>query len=241
MRAVFIGASSLSVMTAEILLKRGHEVVIVECNKDRIDELSKNLDCGFVHGDGTTPAIQRETDPAHSDFLFCLASNDQVNIIASLVGRSLGFPRVVTKIVNPEFEHICLELGLEETIIPAGTMGRYLADKFAGRDLLELSGMIKDEARVFSFVAGPEDKGPLEQIAIPGELRPICLYRDHAFILPEEGTEIQAEDEVVVITHQKFLPKFKARWAGKKENNQIPLSGASDELRNEQGSSLTGQ
>jgi trk system potassium uptake protein TrkA len=241
MRAVFIGASSLTVMTAEILLKRGHEVVIVECNKDRIDELSKNLDCGFVHGDGTTPAIQRETDPAHSDFLFCLAANDQVNIIASLVGRSLGFPRVVTKIVNPEFEHICLELGLEETIIPAGTMGRYLADKFAGRDLLELSGMIKDEARVFSFVAGPEDEGPLEQIAIPGELRPICLYRDHAFILPEEGTEIRAEDEVVVITHQKFLAKFKARWAGKKEKNRIPLSGASDELRNEQGSSLTGQ
>jgi len=227
MRAVFIGASSLTVMTAEILLKRGHEVVIVECNKERIDELSKDLDCGFVHGDGTTPAIQRETDPTHSDFLFCLATNDQVNIIASLVGRSLGFPRVVTKIVNPEFEHICLELGLEETIIPAGTMGRYLADKFAGRDLLELSGMIKDEARVFSFVARPEDEGPLEQIAIPGEVRPICLYRDNAFILPEEGTEVKAEDEVVVITHQKFLAKLKERWAAGKENHQAPKAGSS--------------
>lgn len=228
MRAVFIGASSLTVMTAEILLKRRHEVVIVESNKERINELSKDLDCGFVHGDGTTPAIQRETDPGHSDFLFCLAGNDQANIIASLVGRSLGFPRVVTKIVNPEFEHICVELGLEETIIPAGTMGRYLADKFAGRDLLELSGMIKDEARVFSFVARPEDEGPVEMIAIPGQLHPICLYRDHTFILPDTDTEVKAEDEVVVITHQKFLAQLKDRWAVKKESHQSSLSGGQD-------------
>jgi trk system potassium uptake protein len=228
MRAVFIGASSLTVMTAEILLKRGHEVVIVEHDKERINELSKDLDCGFVQGDGTTPAIQRETDPEHSDFLFCLAGNDQANIIASLVGRSLGFPRVVTKIVNPEFEHICLELGLEETIIPAGTMGRYLADKFAGRDLLELSGMIKDEARVFSFVASPEDEGPLEKIAIPGQLHPICLYRDHTFILPDQDTEVKTEDEVVVITHQKFLAQLKDRWAVKKETHQSSLSGGQD-------------
>ena len=229
MRAVFIGASSLTVMTAKILLKRGHEVVVVESQKERIDELSKTLDCGFVHGDGTTPAIQRETDPEHSDFLFCLAGNDQTNIIASLVGRSLKFPRVVTKIVNPEFEHICLELGLEETIIPAGTMGRYLADKFSGRDLLELSGMIKDEARVFSFVARPEDEGPLDKIAISGQLRPICLYRDNAFILPEEDTKVKAEDEVVVITHQKFLAQLKDRWASGKEKQPSAASGINKE------------
>lgn len=217
MRAVFIGASSLTVMTAELLIKRGHEVVIVESQKERIEELSNHLDCGFVHGDGTTPAIQRETDPVHSDFLFCLAGNDQVNIIAGLVGRSLGFPRVVTKIVNPEFEHICVELGLEEIIIPDGTMGRYLADKFSGRDLLELSGMIKDEARVFSFVARPEDEGPLENFSIPGRLHPICLYRDNAFILPSADTEVKQEDEVVVITHQQYLEQLQERWALRRE------------------------
>ncbi len=228
MRAVFIGASSLTVMTAEILLKRRHEVVIVESNKERINELSKDFDCGFVHGDGTTPAIQRETDPGHSDFLFCLAGNDQVNIIASLVGRSLGFPRVVTKIINPEFEHICLELGLEEIIIPAGTMGRYLADKFAGRDLLELSGMIKDEARVFSFVARPEDEGPLEKIAIPGELRIICLYRDNQFVLPDEDSEINQGDEVVAITRQQFLAQLQDRWGVRKKTHQSTLSDIQD-------------
>lgn len=52
-------------------------------------------------------------------------------ILASLVGRSLGFKRVVTKIEDIEFEHICKELGLEDVIVPSRTVGRLLAERFA--------------------------------------------------------------------------------------------------------------
>ncbi len=213
MRAVFVGAGSLTVMTAGILLKHGHEVVIVEIDKARIDELAETLDCGFVHGDGTTPAILKETDPEATDFLFCLASSDQDNIIASLVGRSLGFRRVVTKINGEAFEHICIELGLEDTIIPARTIGRYLADMFSGRDPLELSAMIKHEARVYSFVARGEDAGPLGELALPDRTRPVCLYRQGRFLLPEEGTRLKEGDEVVLITHSDHLPELAERWS----------------------------
>ncbi len=124
MRAVFIGASSLSIMTARLLLKRSHEAVIIELDKDIATNLHNELDCGILHGDGTKPALLREANPELTDVLFCLTGNDQTNIIASLVGRSLGFKRVVTKIVDSEFEHICTEVGLEDTIIPSRTIGR---------------------------------------------------------------------------------------------------------------------
>ena len=157
MRAVFIGAGSLTITTAHILIKRNHEVVIIDQDKSRIDSLTESMDCGFLHGDGSKPAILREVDPEHSDILFCLTGNDQTNILASLVGRSLGFKRTVTKIVDQEFEHICIELGLDDTIIPARTIGRFIADIFEGKDPLELSTMIRDEARVFSFVIHEAD------------------------------------------------------------------------------------
>jgi trk system potassium uptake protein TrkA len=44
------------------------------------------------------PNILREVNPEQTDFLFCLTDSDQANVIASLVGRSLGFKRVVTSI-----------------------------------------------------------------------------------------------------------------------------------------------
>ncbi|MDO8892169.1 MAG: TrkA family potassium uptake protein [Sulfurimicrobium sp.] len=219
MRAVFIGAGAIAVVTARILLKRGHEVVIIERDKARIDAFSEELDCGFIHGDGGKPAILREADPEQTDFLFCLTGNDQSNIIASLVGRSLGFKRVVTRIEDPEFEHICIELGLKDTIVPNRTIGRHLADMFAGYDPLELSAMIKDEARVFSFVVKEEQAGPIDALDLPKDCRVICCYRDGKFTLPEPGDELRADDEVVVITHSRNVPDLEERWGPRKHRS----------------------
>ena len=213
MRIVFVGAGSLAVMTAAMLVKQGHEVVIVENDKERIDELTPHLDCGFVHGDGSTPAILKETNPKETDFLFCLTGNDQANIITSLVGRSLGFARNVTKIESTEFEHICIELGLKDTIIPARTIGRYLSDMVKGQDPLELSTMIKDEARVFSFVVSTEEEGLVSELKLPEQCRVICLYRDGHFLLPEDDTALKSGDEVVILLHSKYLPEITERWS----------------------------
>jgi trk system potassium uptake protein TrkA len=212
MKAVFIGTTPLSVMTARILLKRGHEVVIIERDKARIEDLNEDLACGFLHGDGTRPVILKEANPADTDVLYCLTDEEQTNIIASLVGKSLGYPRVITQINDPEFEHICIELGLEDTIVPDRTIGGYLADIFEGQDPVILSTMIRDEARTFSFVVRDEDAGPINDLNLPKESRVVCLYRDNKFILPEESMVLKAGDEVVIIAHRQHLADLVSHW-----------------------------
>ena len=213
MRAVIIGSSTLSLMTARILLKRGHEVVVIEKDKERIESLTESLDCGVLHGDGSKPAILKETDPGTTDVLFCLTGNDQTNIIASLVGRSLGFKRIVTRVEDPEFEHICIELGLMDTIIPARTIGRHLADLIEGRDPLELSTMIRSEARTFSFVVKSEDTGPINALKLPDASRVICIYQKDELLIPDENTALKTGDEVIIITHRKNLSELEKRWS----------------------------
>lgn len=212
MRAVIIGSSTLALMTARILLKREHEVVIIEKNKEQVQTLAENMDCGILHGDGSKPAILKETDPEQTDVLFCITSNDETNIIASLVGRSLSFARVVTGIEDPEFEHICIELGLVDTIIPARTIGRYLADLFEGRDPLELSTMIRSEARTFSFVATDDDAVPIGELKLPGDSRVICIYRKDELLIPDDDTSLKVNDEVIIITRRDNLSNLEDRW-----------------------------
>ena len=212
MKAVLIGTTPLSVMTARILLKRGHDVVIIERDKTRIDDLTDDLACGFLHGDGTRPVILKEANPADTEVLYCLTNEEQTNIIASLVGKSLGYPRVITQINDPQFEHICIELGLEDTIVPDRTIGGYLSDIFEGQDPVILSTMIRDEARTFSFVVREEDAGPIDSLNLPKVSRVVCLYRDNKFILPEDSMELKAGDEVVIITHRQHLAELVNHW-----------------------------
>lgn len=218
MRCVFVGAGELSVETARLLLDRDEEVVIIEASREKIDALSESLDCSFLQGDGSKPHRLEEVNPEKTDFLFCLTDNDQHNIIAALVGRSLGFDHVVVQIHDSEYLPICRELGLENTIVPAKTISRYLADMVAGVDILELSSFVKGEARFMLFEITDRLRGKVGDLELPETARVVCRYRDDEFALVDEATTLKKGDEVLILTHsdnlveltEKFTPESHA-------------------------------
>jgi len=224
MRTVLVGAGKVSIETAKALIKKGHEVVIIENDKARIDELSEEMDCSFLQGDGSQPNLLREVNPERTDFLFCLTSSDQVNLIASLVGRSLGFKRVVTSIGDPQFESICHELGLKDTINPSRTISRYLEDMVGGGENVELSTVIKDVARFFTMVAKEEDAVPAGELKLPAGAKVICYYRDGNFSHAAEDTVFRKGDEIVILTHSKNMPELQERWRTKPDRNDHPAA-----------------
>lgn len=213
MRFVFVGSGTLAMLTARMLSERGHEVVIVERDRAIIDALHEDLDAGFIHGDGTRPAILREAGPESADLLFCLTHDDQANIIASLVARSLGYRRVVTKIEDPELEHICVELGLAESLVPMHTVGRFLADMSEGQNIFELSDMLRGEARLFSIRITKELSETVTQLGLPNDCRAICIYRSgERLIFAEPDTKLEVGDELVVLARSATLKGLRQRF-----------------------------
>ncbi len=217
MRLAFIGTSTLTLTTAEMLLEAGHEVVLIEKDKKRIEDLSEHLGAGFLHGDGTEPDVLRDAEPKDTDVLFCLLDSDQTNIIASLVGRSLGFQRVVPSIADPQFQRICNELGLENAVHPNKAVASHLVDLLHGEKSLEMSSLIRGDAEVFDFVVGEQDAGALEKLDLPPEARIVCFYRNDTFTLPEKISELQTGDEVILISHRHRLTELKKRFT--RQNN----------------------
>jgi trk system potassium uptake protein TrkA len=129
MRIVFSGAGPATVIAARSLIKKGYEVIIIDVDKEKIDELAEDMDCSFLWGDSEKPNILREVDPKNCDFLFCLTDRDEANIITSLLGRSLGFKRVVTSIEDVDLESMCQEIGLEDIVIPARSISRHYSER----------------------------------------------------------------------------------------------------------------
>jgi len=187
-------------------MQDGHEVVFIEKEKEKIDKLADEMDCGFIHGDGSAPDTLQEVGPKQTDALFCMTDNDRDNIIAGLVGRSLGFSKTIIKIEDFALEHICSELGLKDVIVPTRTISRYLFDMIMGRDATELTSVIKDDARFYSFVAGEDvqDK-KAEDLPLPKKARIICYYRENGFHLAWHDTQLQPGDEVVILAHRDQL------------------------------------
>lgn len=212
-RIVLLGASPTAVNMARILTGRGMDVVIVERDKDKLSSIRDSLDCGFILGDGTRPALLREAGLGADDVLFCLTGDDQSNILASLVGRSLGVGRIVTKIEDPEYEHICRELGLLDVIVPHWNTAQTLADMATGRSPEDFASFFKADLRLFSFVVRDTEAVPVDQLDLPAHCRIVCVYRDDGAVLPDGDTQLQAGDEVVLVSGQRNIDHLRERFA----------------------------
>lgn len=220
MRIVFCGAGPMTVITARSLIKGGHEVIIIENDKASIDRLAEDMDASFVHGDAAKPDILSQVNPKDCDFLFCLTSSDEVNVITALLGRSMGFKRVVPSIENAELQQLCRELGLEDTIIPVRTMSQYLENMVRGLDSVELSTVLKGYARLFTFVAGNEEVDETGALDLPDNTQALFYYRDDAFHFIDDKTRFQKGDEIVLLTHSEHLPELKERWQPKQAEGE---------------------
>lgn len=205
MRSVFVGASSLAIATAKRLLEHGHEVVVIDKDEEKIEELSEELDCGLIHADGSRPSKLEEVGPDDTDYLFCLSDDDRANIIASLVGRELEFARVVTRIEDAEFEPICVHLGLESLIIPEQEIADSLLDMAEGREPTGLSTVLKGGVRFFTFIAEERHEGPVRDLRLPDKTRVIAVTRDDDSKVATEETEIRKDDEIFLITEEENL------------------------------------
>jgi trk system potassium uptake protein TrkA len=211
MRIVIIGTTAAAVATARMLIEHRHDVVIIEQDKARIDELTAELDCGFLQGDGSRPKLLREAGPDDTDALLCLTNNDQDNILASLVGRSLGFGDVVTKISDPELEHICTELKLDNTINADLVTARRLVDNVEGRGVVELSTVLRGDARFYVLSVAEHDAGPLSGISLPPDTQVLYGYHDGKLLLPDGDTRVEAGDDLVLLTRSKRLRELQQR------------------------------
>jgi trk system potassium uptake protein TrkA len=214
-RIVFSGASPAAAMAASQLIKQGHDIVIIELDKEKIDDLADELDCSFLHGDAGKPAILSQVDPKTCDFLFCLTDNDQANIITSLLGRSMGFKRIITSVEDEELGSLCNELGLEDTIIPARTLGVHLNNIVEGLDSVELSTLLRGDARFFSFIAGSDDSGKIDELDLPEGARVIYYYRDDDFYFAENDSKLHKGDEIVILTKSEHLEELNEHWSPK--------------------------
>jgi trk system potassium uptake protein TrkA len=213
MRFVFMGSGTLAVLTGRMLVERGHEVVLIERDPAVIERLRDELDFGFILGDGTRPAILREANPDGTDLLFCLTRDDQSNIIASLVARSLGFSRVVTKIEDPELEHICAELGLADSLVPMHTVSRYLADMAEGQDIIAISDILRGDARLYVLPVEGGVADSIGALALPDTARAIGVVRDEDDLrFADPDTRLHSGDRVLVLTRERDLKALRQRF-----------------------------
>lgn len=219
MRVVFVGASTLTVTTARLAIERGHEVVIVELDQKRIDDLSGELDCGFIQGDGSLPAILEEVSPENTDFLICLTDNDQDNIIGSLVGKKMAFDQVITRIENPDFDTVCKQLKLEDVFNPDQQVAHTLVDTIEGHNRARNTAELRGDLHFFKLHITDKTEKKLDALDLPQSTNVVCVFRGQEAYLPSDLELLEEGDIVTLITRKDQIETLSSKFEPAQQSN----------------------
>ncbi len=102
MHVIVVGAGEVGSYVAERLSREGHDVAIVEIDDSRLRQLSDDLDVLTIRGSGTHPRILRRAGVEQADLLVAVTSNDEVNLVSSLLAKSIGVERTIVRIEAAE-------------------------------------------------------------------------------------------------------------------------------------------
>lgn len=209
--AIIIGGGVTGFYLADLLLKSGISVKIIEQKKERCEELSYLLPkATIINGDGTDNALLLEEGIEDADSVVALTNIDEENILLSLFARSKTQGKLITKINRIAYDEVIKKLDLDTIIYPknltAENVLRFVRAKnnSLGSSNIETMHFILDgkaEALEFHIKENsPVVALPLQKLKIKKNILVTCINRNGKFIIPNGQDSIEIGDTVIIVT-----------------------------------------
>ena len=103
MKIIVGGAGNVGKSITSYLSRANNDIIVVDTNQERLDEIVKEFDVQPVLGSISRPDIQEKIGAEVADILISATDNDEVNLVACQVAYTLF--RVKKKIARVDSEY----------------------------------------------------------------------------------------------------------------------------------------
>ncbi|MCP4383194.1 MAG: Trk system potassium transporter TrkA [Hyphomicrobiales bacterium] len=203
-RVVIAGGGNIGLYVADALETRGSraKVKIIEASRERAIAIADSLKRTVVlNGDALDQDLLQEADVQDADMLVGLTNDDEVNILACVMGKRLGAASNMALINNRSYPAFAGTLGIDATVNPRSvTISKILQHVRRGRirgvHTIEngLAEVIEAEALETSPLVGKA----LRDLDLPDGIRVGAIFRDGEVIMPSGEAQIVAKDRVII-------------------------------------------
>jgi trk system potassium uptake protein TrkA len=210
-RALIIGGGNIGFRLAKSLEENSVYCKIIEKNPDRCAEIAEGLNKTVVLcGDGSDQVLLAEENVQDIDVVITLTSNEETNILASLLATRMGAKQSITKISRFSYFPLMKAIGIEQVVSTRlSAVNTFLKHIRRGKVLSDIA--IKGEqAEVMEALALETsdivDK-PLKQISFPKGAIVVGIIRKDDIIIPTGDSVIRPEDRVIIFARRQAIPK----------------------------------
>ena len=233
MKIIVIGAGSVGYTVAETLASV-HNVLVIEGDGSRAENIKDLLNVSVLHEDGTNPQVLKDSIIKHeADMLISCLANDDANLFVCMSVKII-FPRIktVARVRHPDFIRHAEEgtfRGADQILSPEYISAKKLALIAQMENVVDYEDLGKHDLVIVTFLVTKAHTNIIGKIVInlpiPEGCTVVTIYRGDEVIINNETTELHAGDGICVLGDNEAIHKFNKMMGYEREAKEVAILG----------------
>ena len=122
MNVIIVGAGKVGSYLTSKLSDEGHNILVIEKNKDVLERLLASNDAMGILGDGRDLSVLDEANVDECDAFIAMTFNDDVNLISSMIAKKKGAKSTIVRLRDPRYikddEFMRKTMGVDRLVNP---------------------------------------------------------------------------------------------------------------------------
>lgn len=122
MNVIIVGAGKVGSYLTSKLSDEGHNILVIEKNKDVLERLLASNDVMGILGDGRDLSVLDEANVDECDAFIAMTFNDDVNLISSMIAKKKGAKSTIVRLRDPRYikydEFMRKTMGVDRLVNP---------------------------------------------------------------------------------------------------------------------------
>jgi trk system potassium uptake protein TrkA len=203
MRILIIGAGKVGWNLVRELLGKGHDVFVVDSDRDRYLVVEQELENRVIFGDASELWVLERAGIAESDMVIAVTGDDEDNLLICQVAKDkYGVERVIARVNNPRNRQHFDLLGIKPYVSATDLILRLIEHEVPSYGLIHLLDLPGEGLEIIEMMLG-EDSGVaglrVDQLRMPAGSLLIAVLREGTGFVPTRDTVLAAGDEVLAV------------------------------------------
>jgi trk system potassium uptake protein TrkA len=205
-RAVIAGGGAVGRHLAGDLLRRGHEVLLIEQELAHLDIARESApEVEYVLGDACEPWVLEEAGLRQADVVVAATGDDEDNLVISLLAKQeFGVPRVLARVNHPRNEWMFSEQwGVDQAVSVPHLLTALVEEAVTVGDLVRLLRLEGGKIALVEMTipdSSPNAGHPLYEFRLPPDAVIVAVLREGHVVIPQPETVVAAGDEVLALS-----------------------------------------
>jgi trk system potassium uptake protein len=198
-----VGGGKVGYYLAKELVGSGHEVVLMEKDRARADQIADEIGSIVIAHDGCEGKYLGEAGANRADIVAAVTGDDEDNlVICQMAKHHFDVPRTIARVNNPKNEDLFQHLGVDELISPTRMILGAIEQDIPVHELLHLGSLGGSDLELIEapLLAGSPAIGRAPRdLEIPEGCSLFAVVRDGRAVPLRPDTILAEGDKVIAI------------------------------------------